>query len=80
MTVLITKDQAKLVGEAKSHGQLFNATGDSHQTIDDDFNAMEVPVQVNKIKQLEEEKKKRLQLEKNEAEEKEVLAMKIFTN
>ncbi len=66
-------DQIKLIAEAKPQGELFHATGSSHLTGDDFFKAMEVPVWAKKIKQLKDEKKKRLQLEKNEAEGKEVL-------
>ncbi len=73
VTVPIKMDQIKLIAEAKPQGELFHATGSSHLTGDDFFKAMEVPVWAKKIKFLKDEKKKRLQLEKNEAEGKEVL-------
>ncbi len=48
VTVPITKDLIKLIAEAKSHGQLFHATGGSHLNNDNFFKAMEAPVQAKK--------------------------------
>ncbi len=75
VTVPITNDRIKLIAEAKSHGQLFPATGGSHLTSDNFFKAMEVPVWAKKVKQFEDDNKRRLQLEKNKIKGKEVLAM-----
>ncbi len=79
VTVTITKDQVKLITIVKSHGKLFHATDSSHLTSNDFFKEMEVPVQ-EKNMQFEDEKKKRLQLERNEAVEKKVFALKKQTN
>ncbi len=75
----IKNNRIKFFAEAKSHGQLFHATCGSHLTSDNFFKALEMPVWAKKVKQLEDDKKRRLQLEKNEAKGKEVLAMNKLT-
>jgi len=52
-------ERVALMAEAKSHGQLFCATGGSHVTSDNFFKAMEVPIRKKQIKEMEEDKKRR---------------------
>ncbi len=71
----IKNNRINFFAEAKSHGQLFHDTCGSHLTSDNFFKELEMTVLAKQGRRLEDDKKRRLQLEKNEAEGKEVLAM-----
>ena len=61
-----SQERILLLSKAKTHGEKFTATGGGHLTSDDFFKAMEVPVREKEVKELEEDKVRRMLCEENE--------------
>ncbi len=59
VTVPISQERLDVLAEASTQGAHFAATGGQHFTLDDVFQAAEIPVRKEQIKKMEKSKKER---------------------
>ena len=64
VTVKNSKERQEAIAQAKTHSQLFHATGGQHLTADDIFKGAEVNNKMRKIAEMEKDKAARIEFEK----------------